>query len=50
MSKALIAKAGALQVLMERFSEMDGAHAFMLSPSLDMPLLPVGLVGARLVH
>ena len=47
---AIIARAGALQVLLERFPDMDGRHAFMLGLTVSMPLLPVGLVGALVLH
>ena len=50
MLKQCIAKAGALQVLLERFPSMDGQHAFMLTPDIEMPLVPVTREGAEVVH
>jgi|GEM_PF-6425952 len=47
---SIIARAGALQVLLERFADMDGRHAFMLGPDVARPLLPVEHSTALMVH
>ncbi len=47
---SIIARAGALQVLLERFPDMDGLHAFMLGPDVAMPLLPVAQLKGLMAH